>query len=233
MASVPHPYLPSTDDQREEMLRAIGVAAATDLFADIPEAFRDPDIRLPDALSELELRRDLEALAAENRAPGSYASFLGAGAYRHFIPAVVRAMASRGELLTSYTPYQPEVSQGTLQATYDFQSLICLLTGMDVANAGMYDGATALAEAALMACRVTGRGAVVALDTVNPRYLEVVRTYCAPQGISWRSRLRDRRGWTILPPACWCSTRTSWARWSTWRRTGRRPTTSTRCWRCR
>ena len=153
MPSVPHPYLPSTDDQREEMLRAIGVAAATDLFADIPEAFRDPDIRLPEALSELELRQDLEALAAENKAPGQYASFLGAGAYRHFVPAVVRAMASRGELLTSYTPYQPEVSQGTLQATYDFQSLICLLTSMDVANAGMYDGATALAEAALMACR--------------------------------------------------------------------------------
>ena len=184
MPSVPHPYLPSTDDQREEMLRAIGVAVVTDLFADIPEAFRDPDIRLPEALSELELRQDLEALAAENKAPGQYASFLGAGAYRHFVPAVVRAMASRGELLTSYTPYQPEVSQGTLQATYDFQSLICLLTSMDVANAGMYDGATALAEAALMACRVTGRTAVVALDTVNPRYLEVVRTYCQPQGVS-------------------------------------------------
>jgi glycine dehydrogenase subunit 1 len=183
MPSVPHPYLPSTDDQREEMLRAIGVAAATDLFADIPEAFRDPDIRLPEALSELELRQDLEALAAENKAPGDYASFLGAGAYRHFVPAVVRAMASRGELLTSYTPYQPEVSQGTLQATYDFQSLICLLTSMDVANAGMYDGATALAEAALMACRVTGRRRITVAETVSPFYRQVMATYCQAQGI--------------------------------------------------
>ena len=182
--TVSHPYLPTTDAQRQEMLGSIGADTVQDLFQDIPSRFRSPSLQLPTALSELELRQELEALGSANAVAGEYISFLGGGAYRHFIPAVVRAMVSRGELLTSYTPYQPEVSQGTLQATYDFQTLICLLTGMDVANAGMYDGATALAEAALMSCRVTGRNSVRALATVNPRYLDVVQTYCAPQGIT-------------------------------------------------
>ncbi|MBI4234633.1 MAG: aminomethyl-transferring glycine dehydrogenase subunit GcvPA [Chloroflexi bacterium] len=173
------------------MLKAIGVASAEELFADIPVQHRNPKLSLPPALSELELRAELEALARENATPGDYACFLGGGAYRHFIPSVVRAVVSRGEFLTSYTPYQPEVSQGTLQATYEFQSMVCLLTGMEVANAGMYDGATALAEAALMACRVTSRYNVVALDTVNPHYLEVVRTYTEPQGIGLRVTSAD------------------------------------------
>jgi len=182
--SVSHPYLPATDAQRQEMLGSVGVDTVQDLFQDIPSRFRSPLLDLPAALSELELRQELEEIGSANAVSGKYMSFLGGGAYHHFIPAVVRAMVSRGELLTSYTPYQPEVSQGTLQATYDFQTLICLLTGMDVANAGMYDGATALAEAALMSCRVTGRDSVVALANVNPRYLDVVQTYCAPQGIT-------------------------------------------------
>ena len=108
---------------------------------------------------------------------------MGGGVYRHFIPSVVSAMISRGEFLTSYTPYQPEVSQGTLQATYEYQSMICEITGMEAANAGMYDGASSLAEAALMACRVTGRNSVIVHDTVNPRYRAVVDTYLLPQGI--------------------------------------------------
>ena len=182
--SFAHPYLPTTEAQRREMLDAIGVDSPDQLFADIPERFQDPELNLPDPLSEMELRSELEALARENATPGEYACFLGAGVQRHFIPSLVRALVSRGELLTSYTPYQPEVSQGTLQATYEFQTMVCLLTGMDVANAGMYEGATALAEAALMACRVTDRPKVVALDTVNPRHREVVGTYALPQGLN-------------------------------------------------
>ena len=178
-----HPYLPNTQAQRQEMLQAIGVDSADQLFADIPAEFRDPALNLPPPLSELELRQELEELAAQNRAPGEYACFLGGGVYRHFIPSVVGSLLARGELLTAYTPYQAEASQGTLQATYDFQSLVCLLTGMEVANAGMYEGATALAEAALMACRITHRSKIAVLDTVNPRYREVLRTYTEPQGI--------------------------------------------------
>jgi len=180
----PHSYLPHTEAQRAEMLAIVGVGSIDELFADIPERFRNPDFDLPPALTELELGRELGALAKKNAVPGEYASFLGAGVYRHFIPSVVSAMISRGEFLTSYTPYQPEVSQGTLQATYEFQSLICELTGMEAANAGMYDGASAMAEAALMACRITDRDSVMVLDTVNPRYRAVLDTYLLPQGIT-------------------------------------------------
>ena len=180
----PHSYFPHTDSQRDEMLKVIGVDDVDDLFSDIPQRFRNPDLDLPPALTELELGRELSGLAKKNAAPGDYACFLGAGVYRHFIPSVVSAMISRGEFLTSYTPYQPEVSQGTLQATYEFQSLICELTGMETANAGMYDGASAMAEAGLMACRVTDRSSVLVLETVNPRYRAVLNTYLLPQGIS-------------------------------------------------
>ena len=177
------PYIPNTDDDRRRMLAAIGVASSEELFQDIPQAYRNPPLDLPAPGSELALLRDLRALAAQNAVPGDYACFLGAGAYHHFIPSVVRALVTRGEYLTAYTPYQPEVSQGTLQTTYEFQSLICLLTGMEVANAGMYDGATAMAEAALMACRVTHRDRVVVLDTVSLRYRQVLETYTRSQGI--------------------------------------------------
>ena len=179
----PHSYHPHTDEQRREMLAAIGVSSVDELFADIPDIHRDPDIALPPALTELELYREIGALARRNAAPGDYPSFVGGGVYRHFIPSVVSAMISRGEFLTSYTPYQPEVSQGTLQATYEYQSMICEITGMEAANAGMYDGASSLAEAALMACRVTGRNSVIVHYTVNPRYRAVVDTYLLPQGI--------------------------------------------------
>ena len=177
------PYIPNTDEDRQAMLRAIGVASAEELFQDIPEQFRNPQLNLPSPTAELELRRQLETLAERNLYPGKYACFLGAGAYRHFVPAVVRALISRGEFATAYTPYQAEASQGTLQATYEFQSLVCQLLGMEVANAGMYDGATSLAEAALMACRITHRYRVIVLTTVSPTYREVLRTYTQPQGI--------------------------------------------------
>lgn len=182
-----HPYLPTTPDQRVAMLEKIGANTSDDLFQDIPKDYLNPELNLPPPLSEMELRLELENIAKQNAVPGNYPCFLGAGAYRHYIPSVVKSIISRGEYLTSYTPYQPEVSQGTLQATYEFQSFICLLTDMDVANSGMYDGATALAEAALMACRVSNRTKIVSLSSVNPRYREVVDTYITPQGLQFES----------------------------------------------
>ncbi len=181
--SAPSPYIPNTDAERQEMLRAIGVSSVRELFNDIPAAYRDPPLNLPAPLSELELRQEMEALAAEDRHAFQGPCFLGAGAYRHFIPSTVQALVSRGEFLTAYTPYQPEVSQGTLQTTYEFQSLVCQLYEMEAANAGMYDGASSLAEAGLMACRVTRRYKVAYLDTLSPSYRDVLRTYTSSQGI--------------------------------------------------
>ncbi len=176
-------YIPNTDDDRAAMLKAIGVSDLDELFADIPDEYRNPKLEIPSPLSELELRREMGEMAGENHHLGRYISFLGAGAYNHFSPSVVRALISRGEFLTAYTPYQPEASQGTLQATYDFQTMVCNLLGMEVADAGMYDGASALAEAALMSCRVTGRGRVAVLDSTSPTYREVISTYVGAQGI--------------------------------------------------
>ena len=136
------------------MLATIGVASVDDLFADIPAAVRATRFELPAPLAEQEVRAELSRLAGQNRIPR--VSFLGAGVYRHLVPSVVSEVIGRAEFSTSYTPYQPEVSQGTLQSIYEFQSLICELTGMEVASASHYDGATATAEAALMACRLTG-----------------------------------------------------------------------------
>ena len=177
-------YLPTTDMEREEMLRIIGLASVEELFTDIPPQHRNPPWNLPRPMSELELRRDVESLASQNADTSRYACFLGAGAYNHFTPSIVRQLISRGEYLTAYTPYQPEVSQGTLQVTYEFQSMVCELLGMEVANAGMYDGASSLAEAVLMACRVTGRDRVAVAQTVSPRYQDVINTYALPQGLN-------------------------------------------------
>ena len=177
------PYSPNTPADRQEMLRTIGVSSVDELFGDIPAEYRDSKLDLPSPLSEMELLQDLAALASENRHVLQGPSFLGAGAYNHYVPAVVQAIASRGEFLTAYTPYQPEVSQGTLQVAYEFQTLTCQLFGMDVANTGLYDGATSLAEAALMACRITHRYRVAYLDTLSPAYREVLETYTRAQGI--------------------------------------------------
>jgi glycine dehydrogenase subunit 1 len=179
---MPHPYLPATADDRERMLRVIGVSSVEELFADIPPEHRRPRLELPPPLSEAELVRELAALAARNRTAGELACFRGGGAYRHFVPAAVSAIVSRGEFATSYTPYQPEVSQGTLQGIFEFQSMVCELTGMDVANAGMYDGASALAEACLMACAVTGRRRIGVSRWMNPRTVETLRTYASGRG---------------------------------------------------
>ena len=177
------PYSPNTPADRQEMLRTIGVSSVDELFGDIPAEYHDSKLDLPSPLSEMELLQDLAGLASENRHALQGPSFLGAGAYNHYVPAVVQAIASRGEFLTAYTPYQPEVSQGTLQVAYEFQTLTCQLFGMDVANAGLYDGATSLAEAALMACRITHRYKVAYLDTLSPAYREVLETYTQSQGI--------------------------------------------------
>ena len=176
-------YIPNTDQDRREMLKAVGVDTAEELFLDIPEEYRNPSLDLPGPLSELELKHDLKTLAAQNLHLDGRSSFLGAGAYNHFSPSIVRAIITRGEFLTAYTPYQPEASQGTLQAAYDFQTLVCNLMGMEVADAGMYDGASSLAEAALMACRVTGRDHLSVLESVSPLYCQVLETYIKPQGI--------------------------------------------------
>jgi glycine dehydrogenase subunit 1 len=188
---VANPYIANTEADRRAMLEAVGARSLDDLFADIPEAQRDPPLNLPPPLSEPELLAELSALAARNRAAGHMAStggglacFLGGGAYHHFIPSVVGQIISRGEFSTSYTPYQPEVSQGTLQTAFEFQSLVCELLGMEVANAGMYDGASALAEACLMAAAITGRRRIAVLETVHPHYEAVVRTYAGGRGLA-------------------------------------------------
>ena len=177
-------YIPNTIAEQDELLAAVGLGSVDDLFSDIPDDYRNPPLRLPDPMSELEIQRELGAMAGRNRPLSSGPSFLGAGSYYHFIPSIVKAVMTRGEFLTAYTPYQPEVSQGTLQVIFEFQTMISALFGMEVANAGMYDGATSLAEAVLMACRVTRRQQVVVSDTVAPAYRQVIATYCQAQGIA-------------------------------------------------
>ena len=182
-AASPHPYIPNTGADRAEMLDAIGVSGFDELIADIPAAHVYPDLDFPEGAPEPALTAELSRMAASNATPGDYACFLGAGAYRHFVPAVTRSIASRGEFVTAYTPYQPEAAQGTLQVGFEFQTAVCQLTGMEVANAGMYDGATAFAEAALMACRVTRRNSVAVLETVDERLVEVLDAYSRYQGV--------------------------------------------------
>ena len=182
--AAPSTFIPNTDSDRELMLKAIGVNDFEDLIPDIPEEHLYPILDLPSAASEPDLANEIAALSAANSIPGDYACFLGAGAYRHFVPAAARQVAGRGEFVTSYTPYQPEVAQGSLQVAFEFQTMVSLLYGMEVANAGMYDGPTAFAEAALMACRVTRRNCVAILDTVDPRLVAVIRSYSEHQGIA-------------------------------------------------
>ena len=177
-------YIPNTVAEQDDLLAAVGLSSVDELFADIPDNYRNPPLRLPDPMSELEIQRELGAMAGRNRPLSSGPSFLGAGSYYHFIPSIVKAVMTRGEFLTAYTPYQPEVSQGTLQVIFEFQTMVSALYGMEVANAGMYDGATSLAEAVLMACRVTRRQQVVVSDAVAPAYRQVIATYCQAQGIA-------------------------------------------------
>ena len=169
-------YSPHTDADIEAMLETVGVASLDELTrVPVAVAIRAP-LDVPDALPELELQRRIAGYAAKNEAV-AYASFLGAGAYRHYAPPVIATLAMRGEFLTAYTPYQAEVSQGYLQAIYEWQTYVCLLTGLDIANASVYDGATALAEGAIMAVNATGRRAILISSAVHPNYRAVLRTY--------------------------------------------------------
>ncbi len=173
------PYIPHSDADRRAMLETIGVPSLEDLFRDVPEHARFPDLQLPPAVSEIGARWELESLADANLTTAEGSCFLGAGAYRHFVPAVVDAVISRGEFYSAYTPYQPEVSQGTLQSIFEYQTMICELTGMDVSNASHYDGATSTAEAVITAINVhrMRRKKVVMSQFVHPEYREVVRAY--------------------------------------------------------
>jgi len=171
-------YIPNTASQKDEMLSEIGVSSIDDLFSDIPESIRlKRKLDLPEAKPEMELVKHMSQMARKNCNVDDYTCFLGAGAYDHYIPSVVSHIISRQEFYTAYTPYQPEISQGTLQAIFEYQTMICRLTGMDVANASMYDGASALAEAASMACSVTRRKEILIPECVHPENREVLSTY--------------------------------------------------------
>jgi glycine dehydrogenase subunit 1 len=175
-------YLPKSDAERAKMLAEIGAGSIDDLFSSIPAEYRlTRDLEVPRQQGESEIIDYFKA--AGNKNSTEYASFLGAGAYRHYRPVIIDSLVQRGEFLTSYTPYQPEITQGTLQAIFEFQTMIAELTGMDVANASMYDGSTGAAEAVMMAVRVTGRHHAVVARSVHPEYREVMATYAKHQGL--------------------------------------------------
>jgi glycine dehydrogenase subunit 1 len=177
-------YLSLTEQDRDEMLAAIGVSSVDDLFEQIPEPVRFAGpLDVPPALSESELVRTFEELAAKNVHTGVELSFLGAGIYDHYVPAIVDTILQRGEFLTAYTPYQPEMSQGVLQAIFEYQTAICELTGMDVSNASGYDGFTVAADACFIAKHATGRTRIVLAETLNPQVREVVKTYAPGFGL--------------------------------------------------
>jgi glycine dehydrogenase subunit 1 len=186
------PYLPHTTGDREAMLKEIGVRTFDELLSHIPKDIRAKELALDPGLSELELTQKISQFAAKNKPASQQSCFLGGGAYRRFVPAAVGSIVSRSEFATAYTPYQPEVSQGSLQAIYEFQTAICLLTDMEVANASMYDGPTACAEAILMSARLTDRKRVVLGGTINPEYSMVAQTYIETVGMQFE---------TVIPPA--------------------------------
>jgi glycine dehydrogenase subunit 1 len=176
-------YLPQTAEDITAMLATVGAKSIEDLFAAIPEDCRRKDeMKLPEPLTEWELNRHMEGLARENAVSPEYKIYIGAGSYSHFIPAVVPYLAGRSEVYTAYTPYQPEISQGTLQAIFEYQTLVCRLLGLEVANASMYDGASALAEALLMSTRISRRRRVAVSKAIHPLYRRVVETYFRPTG---------------------------------------------------
>ncbi len=178
-------YIPNTDADRAEMLSAIGVGSLDDLFAPIPKHLQyNQELNIPSRMDQITLAKHLNKLAAKNVHAEAYPCFLGAGIYDHYVPPTVAAITGRSEFYTSYTPYQPEVSQGMLQSIFEFQTLLCQLLAMDVANASMYDAATAMAEAAIMAAELTGRKRVTVLSSVHPSYRQVLETYLRHMNIS-------------------------------------------------
>jgi glycine dehydrogenase subunit 1 len=180
-------YIPNTEDDQKMMLKKIGVSGFQDLLKTVPESIRLKDeLKLPKGISELELVHLLQNISRRNKGTDLLISFLGGGAYDHFIPSVINHILLRSEFYTAYTPYQPEVSQGTLQSIYEYQTLICQLTDMEVSNASMYDGASAVAEAALMSLAETGRNEILVSGSLNPNYYRVLSTYCERGGIKIR-----------------------------------------------
>lgn len=174
-------FLVHNEKTTQEMCEAIGISKVEDLFKQIPQSVRMPELDLPEGLSEMETQRKVKNLAKSNKS--DFISFLGGGIYNKFVPACINQVASRFEFNTAYTPYQPEISQGTLQVMYEFQTMICRLTGMDISNATVYDAGTACAEAILMACRISKKYKVCVLNSLNPEYKRVIETYTNSQGI--------------------------------------------------
>ncbi|MBR1618819.1 aminomethyl-transferring glycine dehydrogenase subunit GcvPA [bacterium] len=174
-------FLVHNEETIKQMCTEIGINGVEDLFRQIPQDIRMKELNLPDGLSEMETQRQVKKLAKENRS--DYINFMGGGIYNKFIPACIGQVANRFEFNTAYTPYQPEISQGTLQVMYEFQTMICRLTGMDISNATVYDGGTACAEAILMACRISKKYKVCVLNSLNPEYKEVIKTYTYSQNI--------------------------------------------------
>jgi len=173
-------FIPSTETEQEDLLKEVGVSSVRDLFNDIPDSVKIDKLDVEEALTEFKVKKKLEGLAAKNKI---LKSFVGAGSYNHFIPSVVDHIVGRSEFYTAYTPYQPEISQGILQAIFEYQTMICSLTGQDVTNASMYDGASAMAEACIMACSISKKNKIVILKSVHPDYREVVKTYCSAYSI--------------------------------------------------
>src|SRR3990172_1347492 len=195
-------YIPHTEKDIHEMLKVIGSASVEDLFKPIPDTLRvKKPLNLPSPLSEQELIQELTTLSKKNATIEEYVSFLGAGAYNHYTPSIVNHLISRSEFYTAYTPYQPEISQGTLQAIFEYQTLICQLTGMEVANASMYDGASATAEAVLMARRINNRAKVMLSSALHPEYSEVVKTYLSKDNNNIKEILYCTETGRTLPDA--------------------------------
>lgn len=174
-------FLVHNEKTTQEMCEAIGISKVEDLFKQIPQSVRMPELDLPEGLSEMETQRKVKNLAKSNKS--DFISFLGGGIYNKFVPACINQVASRFEFNTAYTPYQPEISQGTLQVMYEFQTMICRLTGMDISNATVYDAGTACAEAILIACRISKKYKVCVLNSLNPEYKRIIETYTNSQGI--------------------------------------------------
>ncbi|SCG81636.1 glycine dehydrogenase subunit 1 [Proteiniborus sp. DW1] len=179
-----HRYIPNTEADKKRMLESIGVNSVCDLFSDIPDNLKlNRKLNIGDAMSEIEIVNHMKSLASKNKSTDELVCFLGAGAYDHYIPSIVKHLAMRSEFYTAYTPYQPEISQGTVQIIFEYQTMMTNLTGMDVTNASMYDGPTAAAEAAIMACENTRRKSVIVSKTVNPETREVLKTYLSVRDI--------------------------------------------------
>ena len=173
-----HPYLPNTPEDVKNMLDVIGLQSTEDLFQSIPENLRvKGDLNLPKSKSEIEVRRMVSALAAKNESVDEMVCFLGAGSYDHYIPSIIKTLVSRSEFYTAYTPYQPEISQGTLQSVFEYQSMMCALTGMEVSNVSMYDAPTAAAEGVILASVQTKRRKILVSETVSPETKSVLETY--------------------------------------------------------